>query len=147
MRVYRVEHMGLVNQHGHPAGPYAETTWFEAEHGHEDWWETDECNQDCVHDAINELCGDTSYNRPSPYSDGIGEYLDTDMLFCFPSVDMLERWFENDVYWLHANGYIVAAYEVETAYHGQHQTIFDWTTSKRVEEFSLIAPRKSLTRR
>lgn len=145
MRVYRVEHMGITNNHGHPAGPYAEVAWFEAEHGHDEWWNTDECSVDCVHNQIAELCGDTSYNRPSPYTDGIGEFLDTDMLFCFDSVDMLHRWFAEDIYWLHANGYHVSVYETDSTYHGQRQTIFDWTTAERVGEFSLIGPVKSLT--
>ena len=130
--------MSLVSPKGFPCGPYGDDAWFTAEHDHENWWETDDCTHECVHISIESMRRIVSDTRPSPYRDGI-DMMDfgENYLFCFPNIDMMHEWFSGDLRWLAEIGYIVAVYEVEQFQHGAHQTVFDWTTSQRVEELPL----------
>lgn len=140
MKIYRVEHMSLVSQHGHPTGPYGVDSWYRAEHG------DDACSFDdemCTHFEIEELCGITPTHRPGPWSDGgLDMYSVEDPLFGFESMAMLNFWFEEDLVWLRNIGYVVGVYEVADAYvsRGMRQLVFSYTMASRVDELPVPIP-------
>jgi hypothetical protein len=133
--------MSLVSPKGHPTGPYGGVAWCQAEHDVDDIWNLDEspCTHECIHNLIENMCIEVTDERPPPSTDGISySDLHEDMLFCFPERDMIYTWFAEDVEWLASIGYIVAVYEAEQLTHGQRQSVFDWTTARRVEELPLV---------
>ena len=154
MRVYRVEHISIVNIKGHPSGPYSEEAWFIAEHEHGEWWNTDDCDGFCVHDYIDGLTSQTPVHRPAPRDDNIDPWSShEDYLFGCESFEKLKEWFRGDIRKLDRIGYVVAVYIADDVMRGRRQLVFNWNTCERVGEFPLTArkepeirPLKSLTR-
>lgn len=154
MKIYRLEHMGLINdKFGGPAGPYADAVWMNAEHADDiaEAIDNDEffwcCSPNCTHSKIEHMCGELPDHRPAPRME-TGSALarlmcnfnnnTTDFIFGFDSMESLMVWFVDDLWWLEEAGYVIATYEVDSehVHEGYRQLVFDYRAATRTGEFN-----------
>lgn len=142
MRVVRIEHSSVLRK-DRPAGPYAGSgVFFEPEHeGDEDVefeWDCYNSEQECIHVWSEQLCWNSGSRRPTPQHDGLGWVVPDTHLFGFQSDEQMRDWFTGELRQMDRFGFVAAVYEVEDVQHGRLQSMFNWDTAKRLEDFPIL---------
>lgn len=134
-RVVRIEHATYereVMDKRYPAGPYAETTFCQAEHGMSYLWMGDEdieCEGDCLHEWASRLSWDCSERRPVPYG-----HVEQHQFFAFRSVEAMREWFLGEFAALKRYGFVASVYEVpeQAVRHEAQQTLFEFDKATKI---------------